>query len=264
MLRRKKNPPMSDRINAPVRSAESEGASGVGSRALTVTGIILCVVLVPILIINCTLIINGILFPDKVPSIGGYIPLIVKSPSMQDVIPAGSLIICQEADPQDIEVGNIISFFDPEVRKPSVVTHQVVRLERDIDPVTGEAYTVSWRTKGTTNDTEDRLSAPTENLVGIYTGICFAGVGSVLLFMQSTTGLLLCLFIPIAAIIAYEVLRRRRKDRAKQDDIDALRAELAALKAEKQPPAPATEEVAASPATEADTPPPAPAAEDGA
>ena len=221
---------MSDRVGTetPARANASNG----NSRALTVVGIILCVILVPILIVNCTLILKGIFSPDRVPSFGGYIPLIVTTKSMQQVIPAGSLIICREADPQSIEAGNIISFFDPESRSSSVVTHEVARLEYATDPVTGEVYTVSYRTKGTNNDIEDRLSVPTENLVGVYADVCIPGLGSVLLFMQSTTGMLLCLFIPIAAILGYEFMRRKKAERVKQDDLAALRAELAALKAE--------------------------------
>ena len=217
---------------AQAETTERTSAMNGSSRALTVVGIILCVILVPVLIVNCTLILKGIFAPDQVPSFFGYIPLIVTTKSMQQVIPAGSLIICRVADPQSIEEGNIISFFDPESRSSSVVTHEVVRLEYATDPVTGEVYVASYRTKGTNNDIEDRLSVPTENLVGVYADVCFAGLGSVLLFMQSTVGMLLCLFIPIAAILVYEFKRRKKADKAKQDDLAALRAELAALKAE--------------------------------
>jgi signal peptidase len=203
-----------------------------GHEMISSVGWWLLLILIPILIVNCTLIIKGIFVPDQVPSFGGYIPLIVTTKSMQQVIPAGSLIICRVADPQDVDVGNIISFFDPESRSSSVVTHKVVRLEYETNPVTGEVYVASYRTKGTNNDIEDRLSVPAENLVGVYADVCFVGLGSVLLFMQSTEGLLLFLFFPIAAILIYEFMRRKKADKVKQDDLAALRAELDALKAE--------------------------------
>ena len=45
-------------------------------------GVLLCVVLIPILVLNCILIVQGILNPDKVPSIGKYTPMIVLTDSM--------------------------------------------------------------------------------------------------------------------------------------------------------------------------------------
>ena len=227
--------------NSPDNTVQTASVSKK-SRALTVVGIILCVILVPILAVNCTLIIKGSITPDSVPSFCGYIPLIVKSGSMHPTIPAGSLIICREADPQEVKKDYIIAFFDPESRGKSIVTHQVAALEREIDPITGEAYTVAYKTKGEANDIGDRLAVPTENLVGVYVDICFPGIGALLLFMQTTVGMLICVFVPIGGFIAYEVLRRKKADRAKQGDIEALRAELAALKAGAPAQTPAQEE----------------------
>ena len=61
---------------------------------LNVVAIVLCVVLLPILVFNCTLIIKGMLNPDEVPSIGKSIPLIVVTESMDPKIKSGDLIIC--------------------------------------------------------------------------------------------------------------------------------------------------------------------------
>ena len=45
-------------------------------------GIILCIILVPILVVNVTMIIKGLVNKDKVPTVGGFAPMIVLSDSM--------------------------------------------------------------------------------------------------------------------------------------------------------------------------------------
>ena len=49
---------------------------------MTVVGIILCVILVPILVVNVTMIIKGLVNKDKVPTVGGFAPMIVLTDSM--------------------------------------------------------------------------------------------------------------------------------------------------------------------------------------
>lgn len=46
----------------------------VASRVWTVIGIILCVILIPILVINCTLLIKAIPGTARVPTVGGIFP----------------------------------------------------------------------------------------------------------------------------------------------------------------------------------------------
>ena len=52
------------------------------NKILTVVGIILCVILVPILVVNVTMIIKGLVNKDKVPTVGGFAPMIVLTDSM--------------------------------------------------------------------------------------------------------------------------------------------------------------------------------------
>ena len=61
------------------------------TKALNITAIVLCVILLPILVFNCILLVKGMINADEVPSVGKYIPLIVKSPSMEETIMKQSL-----------------------------------------------------------------------------------------------------------------------------------------------------------------------------
>lgn len=194
------------------------------NKALTIVGIVMCVILVPILIVNCTLIIKSFINKDEVPSIGGTMPLIVLTDSMYPEIKSGDIIICKKIDPKDIEVDDVISFYDPEGNGTSVVTHKVVK-------VIEEDGKLSFRTKGINNNTEDRLDVPAENVIAEYTDIRIPLAGNVAIFMQSTAGLIICVVVPIVLFVGYDVIRRRRYEKTKGDDVEALKAELEALKA---------------------------------
>ena len=195
-------------------------------KILTVVGTVLCIILIPILIINVTLIVKSFVNKDQVPSIGGVLPLIVLTDSMDPEIESGDLIICHTVDAKDVKVNDIISFFDPAGNGTSIVTHRVVEIvEKD-----GELF---FRTRGDNNNTEDKELVPAENLVGIYK-MRIAGLGHVAMFMQSTAGLIVCVVLPIVLFVGYDVIRRRIYEKNKQSDTDALLAELEALRAEKE------------------------------
>lgn len=164
---------------------------------------------------------------DEVPSIGGISPMIVLTESMEPTIKAGDLIFVKKIEATDVEVGNIITFFDPASKNSSVVTHEVIKIEQS-------GNKLYFYTKGENNNAEDPLPVPDQNLIGIYTGTRLGGLGHIAMFMQSTLGLVVCIFVPIAAFVAYEIVRRKKHDSAKQQDIDALKAELEALKQAQQ------------------------------
>ena len=194
-------------------------------KLLTIIGAVLCAILIPILVVNVTLIVKSFVNEDEVPGIGGYSPLFVLTDSMYPEIESGDLIICKAIDPAEIKVGDVISFFDPEGNGTSVVTHKVIE-------ILNKDGALSFRTQGTNNNTPDALPVPAENLVGIYQ-FRVPGAGSVAMFLQTTPGLLVCIVLPIGLFVAYEVIRRRKFDKEKQADTKALLAELEALRAQQ-------------------------------
>ena len=194
-------------------------------KILTIVGTVLCIILIPILLINITLIAKSYINKDEVPSIGGTFPLIVLTDSMYPDIKSGDLIICNTAEAEDVKVNDVISFFDPAGNGTSIVTHRVIEIvEED-----GE---ILFRTRGDNNNTEDKELVPAENLVGVYK-MRIAGAGHIAMFMQSTAGLIICVVLPIILLVGYDVIRRRIYEKNKKEDTDALLAELEALRAEK-------------------------------
>lgn len=194
-------------------------------KILTIIGTILCIILLPILIINCTLIVKSYVNSDEVPSVGGIFPMIVLTDSMYPVIQSGDLIICHTAEAEEIENGDVIVFYDPMGNGTTVVTHRVLEVMEE----NGE---ISFRTKGDNNNAEDQVAVPGDKLLGTYEKR-IPGAGNIAMFMQTTPGLILCCVCPIILLVGYDMIRRRSYDKKKQQDTDALLAELEALRALK-------------------------------
>ena len=217
--------------NEPINSASDLDAkkklmTNIAQKTLTILGIILCVILVPLLIINIILIIQGAVNPDEVPGIMGYKPMMVLTESMDPKIKSGDLIIIKEIDPTSLKEGDIITFFDPAGNGHSTVTHRIeTRIE---DPENG----LCFETKGDNNNTADRLYVEAEAVVGIYL-FRIPVVANIAMFMQTVPGLIICIFVPLVAFVAYDLIRRRQFEKSQKDDKDALLAELEYLRAEK-------------------------------
>lgn len=204
---------------AAVKAAQNEKSNPV----LTVIGIILCVILIPILVINVTLIIRSYTDRDAVPSIGGIFPMIVLTDSMYPVIQSGDLIICRQTDPETIAVGDVITFFDPAGNGTSIVTHRVIE-------ITEEDGTLAFRTRGDANNADDRLAVKAEKVVGTYWKR-IPSAGRVAMFMQTTAGLIVCVVLPLLLLIGVDLLRSRRFEKAHKQDTEALMKELEELRA---------------------------------
>ena len=207
------------------KATKSETKVSKKHKTLNIIGIILCVILIPILLFNLTIIVKSFTNKDAVPDVGGWFPLIVLTDSMYPVIESGDLIICQTVEPEDVQVGDVISFFDPAGNGTSIVTHRVIE-------VVNEGGALMFRTQGDNNNTEDKVLVGAQDVVGTYKSR-IAGAGHVAMFMQTTAGLIVCVVLPILLLIGYDVIRRRVYEKNTKSDTDALLAELEALRAEK-------------------------------
>lgn len=211
------------------KNTEESGkkSTSAGHKVLTAFGAMLCVILIPILILNCTLIVKSYMNKDQVPSVGGIFPMIILTDSMEPVFSSGDMIVCHTIDAEDVKEDDIICFYDPAGNGTATVTHRVTKVTTD------ENGELAWETKGDANNTEDSALVPAKNLVGIYQRN-FAGLGNVAMFMQTTQGLIVCVICPIILLVVYDVIRQRLYEKSKKKDTDALLAELEALRAEKE------------------------------
>lgn len=196
------------------------------SKIMFILGIVLCVILLPLLIINITMIIKSYTNKDEVPSIGNIVPFIVNTNSMEDVISGGDLIICEKLDDtSDLPLETIISFYDPSGNGVSVVTHRIINKElRD-----SQWY---YQTKGDNNNVEDSEWVCQDKIIAKYK-FSIPVIGSISLFMSTTPGLIVCVLCPLLLLVGYDVMKRKLNDKANEKDTEALLAELEQLRAEK-------------------------------
>ncbi len=195
----------------------------IGHSIMVAIGVILCIVLTPILIINVTLIVKGIIDEDNVPDFAGYSPLIVLSDSMVPTIYDGDLIIVKKVDPQEVKVDDVISFKEDQ----AVITHRIIAME------TTTLGKLQFTTKGDANNTEDIKKVSEEDLVGEYI-LRVPGVGTVAMFLQTPAGMIIFVAIPLAIFIIYDILSRRSRSKKEKQLTDELMKELERLKSNKE------------------------------
>lgn len=209
----------------PQKTEKKEGSSG-RSKVLTILGIVLCVILLPILILNMILIIQGFgADKSKLPNIGGYFPLMVQSGSMSGTIETGDLIIVHtidEKDAENLKKDDVVTFWENQPGG-ALVTHRILEVTED------DKGQLVYVTKGDANPAADSRDLYPEKIVGTYV-TRLAGLGDVAMFMQTIPGLIICVVLPLALFIAYDIIRRRRIDKSNKQETDVLLAELEELK----------------------------------
>lgn len=194
-------------------------AKSVGHVVLTILGALLCIVFVPILVMNTILIIKGAMDDSKPPSVFGYTPLVVLSGSMDDgdadAILVGDLILVHDCDATKLQVNDIIAFMEGDY----AVTHRIIAVNED----------GSYTTQGDANNVQDAIPVTPDHVIGKFERR-FQGLGNAVLFIQSPKGMLVCIGIPLALFVIYDVIRRQmllKKERIKQDQ---LKQEIEELK----------------------------------
>ena len=195
------------------------------SKGGLISTIILCilvVILLPIFIINLTLIIKGNINRDVPPDVFGIAPLAVTTGSMAgsnaDSFDEGSLIfvkLLDEGEKNSLKEGDIVTFYiaDEEI----FVTHRIIEV------LYAEDQTISSViTRGDANYSDDGIIAIAD-IVGKCVG-SVGGLGAFALFLQTPAGIIVFVGIPIIAFIAYDALSimlYNRKVKA-QDNADKL------------------------------------------
>lgn len=212
-----------------------KGKGGALQTALNVFGAVLCVLFIPIIILNVVMIIRSYTDPDHIPSVFGISPVIVLSGSMSPEFEAGDMIFIQKTDPNTLQVNDVICFLEEE----TAVTHRIMEVQQQ----DGETLYV---TQGDANNIEDATPVSPEQVQGKYMGIHLTGAGNFAMFLQSTPGMFLFIGGPILLFLLWDILRRalagRQANRerqklqtetsTKQQEMEAMERELERLRAQ--------------------------------
>lgn len=187
----------------------------------TAIGVALCVIFIPLLLINVTLIVKSYTNPNQVPDFMGYKPFIVLSGSMEPEIMTGDMVLVKNTDAGNLQKGDVISYKSGE----AVITHRII----DVKAEDGE---VCYVTQGDANDSPDQTMVRPADVEGIYRRR-IPGMGKAAMFMQTTTGMIIFVVCPLLLFIVWDIIRRKLEGRKEASRARELELELERLKAEK-------------------------------
>lgn len=149
--------------------------------------------------------------------------MVVLSGSMsgeaEDHIEVGDLVFVGRADPEELEVGDVIAYMNG----GATVTHRITAIDTNTD---GDLL---FTTKGDANNAEDTTPVTEEQLVGIYRWR-IPKVGDFALFLQTPLGMLLFVGVPVLAFLIYDIIRRQRYANRENRRTAELEAELERLR----------------------------------
>lgn len=132
-----------------------------------------------------------------VPMVAGNRLYIVLSGSMAPVFDAGSLVGVKDILPEEVEVGDIVTFKDPaDVER--VITHRVLEIKKN-------SGVLNFVTKGDANDAQDLELVPEENILG-KVSFSIPYIGYLTEFTRSKKGIFLLLVVPGLVFIISELV----------------------------------------------------------
>ena len=186
----------------------------------TIVLIVLSVLLLPVLIVNLTLIVKGSLNKDVPPDVFGIAPLTVVSGSMQgdneDSFDIGALIfvdLLSDEEKDALEIGDVVTYKTGDI----YVTHRIQSIDRGEG---GEIVTLV--TQGDANSMDDG-DVPIADVVGKLIG-SVEGLGNFALFLQTPAGILVFVGIPVLAYAAFELIQTALQNkRVRQSEASAIR-----------------------------------------
>jgi signal peptidase len=135
-----------------------------------------------------------------VPSILGIRPFTVQSDSMYPVLQPGDLIIDTAVkDPTKLKIGDIITYWTIIDGERVLNTHRITGI------YDGGTYRI-FETKGDRNTIADHVVVHESEIVGQYK-FRIAGVGKVLDYLQTSTGFLLIIVLPVLLFFVFHLVQ---------------------------------------------------------
>lgn len=132
-----------------------------------------------------------------VASLAGFTPLTVQSDSMLPFFETGDLIVIRSCDPNELQVGDVITFHTIIQNQYALNTHRIAEIE--------ETNGVrSYTTKGDNNLISDTHVIANGDIVGKF-AFKVPVLGRVLDFLSGSIGFLLVIVLPMLLFFIYQV-----------------------------------------------------------
>lgn len=202
---------------------EKKQKRSAGQIVLNIVGIILCVIFIPLIIFNITLIIKSYSNDDKMPSVFGVAPVICLSGSMEPEFSVGDMIFIKDVNPESLIEGDVICYIP--YGTETAVTHRIIETKMN----GGQKVFI---TKGDANNITDSTPVSAVELQGKYTGVHIAKMGDVAMFMQKPVGMIIFIVAPLVLFILWDVLRRALGSKKSKGDAVKMQEELEMLRAQ--------------------------------
>lgn len=138
---------------------------------------------------------------NGVPSIFGLRIMSIQTESMYPTMKPGDLIFDTAVkDTSELQVGDIITYWTVIDGERVLNTHRITEI------YDGGGYLI-FQTKGDNNTIEDSLTVHESEIVGQYNGMKIAGLGKLFDYLQTSTGFLIVVVIPVAIFFLYHLIQ---------------------------------------------------------
>lgn len=214
----------------------------VGSIIGTVLLAVLCVILIPLLAVNITLIVKGALYPDELTDVFNIAPVAIDNTYMEGenegCFNEGALVFIKTFDTdeerQAIEQGDVVAFrWLEDDGSVNFTVYRILVITRDEE--TGLITSVSVRAD---NVPEGEGTAPIPVEIGDVVGILNGSVdhlGAFAMFLMQPLGVLLFVGVPVVIYVVADIIRitihNRKVRKAESDELRDKDEEIARLRA---------------------------------
>ena len=180
-------------------------------KTFTVIGNVLIWLFVAFSIVITVLSLAATSSSDGVPSIGGVTILTVSTDSMSPTFEKGDIIIGNRLtleEARELKVDDIITYDAGDLNGDGM---RDLNSHRIVEVVEAENNRIEYITKGDNNSEKDKQAVDSPNVICKYSGTRIAGLGKVLAFLQTQTGFLCVIVLPLLLFFIFELIRFIRK-----------------------------------------------------
>lgn len=121
---------------------------------------------------------------------------IVEGDSMHPAIKDDDAVVITAAEPEQLEIGDVVAFEDPEISGQTII-HRIVRLEE-------EGSEVVIETKGDANARPDPYPMPADRITG-KVSVVLPRAGLFINYLRTPSGFIICVVCPFILLLLYLV-----------------------------------------------------------
>lgn len=152
---------------------------------------------------------------SRVPIVGNIQSFIVLTGSMEPTLPVGSLIYTQKA--KTYKIGDVIAFKNS---SDVTVTHRIV-------DIVNKNGSISYKTKGDANNTDDSALVPYDKVLG-RNFLMILYIGYFIDFLRTPLGFVSLIIFPTTVFVVFEIwnFKTELEKHIEKKVLDRLRSEV--------------------------------------